>query len=121
MDLELNQEYTFSLPNCIIHYCFIFNKSFDSFQLLFRIMDPKEGSPVVNLKKIRTLLGDEFLEGITMTEHPANGLIYLALHICTFRDLANELRLDNSLDSYLALYNHHPLVRLVRSERKKFN
>jgi hypothetical protein len=121
MNLELDQEYILLHSGCILHYWFIFNKAFNSFQLLFRIVDANEGLPTVSIKKIQSLLGNEFLEGITMSEHPKDGLVCFALHVCTFTDLLDELRLEASLENYLSLYNHHPLVRLVNAERKANN
>lgn len=118
MDLELDQEYALLYLSCILHCRFIFNKAFNSFQLLFRIVDANEGSPIVNIKKIKSLLGNDFIEGISMSEHPEDCLPCFALHICTFKSLADELQLENSLENYSSLYNHHPLVRLINAERK---
>jgi hypothetical protein len=121
MSLELDQEYILLYSDCILQYWFIFNKAFNSFQLLFRIVDANDGLPTVSVKKILTLLRKEFLEGITMSEHPKDGLVCFALHVCTFADLLDELRLEASLENYISLYNHHPLVQLINADRKAKN
>ena len=106
-------KYKLFMPNCNIDYWFIFNKSFNSLQILFRFIGIDDYLPIVNLKRVRAILGDEFIEGITMAEHPQDGMICFSLHVCTFKNLLNELQLDGTLDNYLTLYNHHPIIRLV--------
>ena len=116
---ELNLKYRLFLLNCSIDYWFILNQAFNSLQILFRLLDVEYNAPIVKIKELRSLLGDEFLEGLTMSEHPEDGLICFSLHVCTFKNLLSELHLDGTLDDFLSLYNHHPLIRLVNERKKK--
>jgi hypothetical protein len=115
---ELNQKYQLFLLNCCIDYWFFLNPAFDSLQILFRFLDFESNAPIVSIKEIRALLGNEFLEGVTMSEHPEDGLICFSLHVCTFKTLLSELHLESTLNNFLSLYNLHPLIGLINGVKR---